>query len=198
VLAELQKVKHRIEAPRHRRLKLATIALGAAVILLVIVNAFVWIFGLWSEDPKLMQLNNFIARTDVPRAKTLLDELESDWGEDDKRLSEPRRELRQLIGVLLAGEFRLLVDALRNGEWDGADLHVNEICNLDDHLERCDEAGHLRDTALDLERRAEQLAHDARGHLARGELSAAGEGIRQLNEMRLETRLFTPAITRAS
>ena len=170
----------------------------STIILLVIAMPFVSVFGPRSEDPKLMQLNDSIARTDVPRAKTLLEELESDWGEDDKRLIEPRRELRQLIGVLLTGEFRLLTEALRNGEFEGADENVIYICALDDHLKQCDEAGDLRDTALGLDRAAEQLDDEASGHLKRGELSAAGALITKLNDMRLTNRTFRPAVRRAA
>ncbi len=198
VLDDLQKVKHRIEAPRHRRLKLTTIALGVAVILLVIIMPFVWVFGPRQEDPKLMQLERYIEQTDVASARTLIDELENEWGEDDERLIGPRQDLNQLIDVLMAGEFRNLEVALRNGEFDDAvNEIVSRVCWLDEYQQRCDRAKRLYETAQRLEKRTEQLDDEGSGHIGRGELNAAAQSIRQLNEMSLKGRIFIPARTRA-
>ena len=193
VLAELQEMKRRLEAPRHRRLKNATIALGAAVILLAIVMPFVWFAGPGPKDPKIVQIMELLDSEEIGKARVLLKEMEDDWGEEDERLIEPRQQLKQVTLGLVDRHFLFLVVLLSAGEFMQAIDIVTKICLLDEK-ESCPRAHGLQEEAQALKTRTGRLDQAASGHLDAGELDQAWKTIKQLKGVRFQSGTFTPAL----
>ncbi|MHC5048833.1 MAG: protein kinase domain-containing protein [Planctomycetota bacterium] len=199
VLADLREVKHRIEAPRHRRLKFATLTLGAAVILLVSVN--VWIGGRGQSepaDPRIDEFRTFLGRRQIPEARALLPTMEPDIRPET--YMELAEQLRQRRDDLLKELLERLVSSLVNGESANATDIVASISEIDDSgpdYPDYTRAKNLLKEATTLHDHTGVWSERIQQDIAEDRLVRALEMIEELRTWRFHDEAFGPAVDRA-